>query len=204
MELTADEQEAGQTFLSAYDGLIGDCRTRRTFQAVIAGIIAGESLRAAVIARFSPGLATVKHAERRVRWMMLGETTKRSDLDPEHVTGVLRAQGAAALRAEPELTLVLDGMELRRPEATAQAHLMRVKALDGHLVNGYRRFNVLGLGEGDAHGLLYHQLFSSNAPGFRSENQINADAITATEAELHDFVGLKTWVVDCGFDNDDV
>jgi len=54
MELTADEQEAGQAFLSAYDGLIGDHRTRRTFQAVIAGIIAGESLRAAVIARFSP------------------------------------------------------------------------------------------------------------------------------------------------------
>jgi len=136
--------------------------------------------------------------------MMRGETTKRSDLDPEHVTRVLRAQGVAALRAEPELTLVLDGMELRRPEATAQAHLMRVKALDGHWVNGYRSFNVLGLGEGHARGLLYHQLFSSSAPGFRSENQIIADAIAATEAALHDFAGPKTWVVDCGFDNDDV
>src|SRR6266700_4584658 len=136
--------------------------------------------------------------------MMMGETTQRSDLDPESVTGVLRAQGAAALHAEPELTLVLDGMELRRPEASAQAHLMRVKALDGHLVNGYRSFNVLGLGAGNARGLLYHQLFSSNAPGFRSENQIIADAIAATEAELHDFAGPKTWVVDCGFDNDDV
>ncbi len=54
MELTADEQEASQAFLSAYDVLIGDQRTRRTFQAVIAGIIGGESLRASVIARFSP------------------------------------------------------------------------------------------------------------------------------------------------------
>jgi hypothetical protein len=36
------------------DTLIGDERTRRTFQGVIHGIVAGESLRAAVIARFSP------------------------------------------------------------------------------------------------------------------------------------------------------
>lgn len=54
MELTADEQAASQAFLGAYDVLMGDARTRRTFQAVIGGIIAGESLRAAVIARFSP------------------------------------------------------------------------------------------------------------------------------------------------------
>lgn len=54
MELTADEQEASQAFLSAYDVLMGDRRTRQTFQAVIAGIIGGESLRASVIARFSP------------------------------------------------------------------------------------------------------------------------------------------------------
>jgi hypothetical protein len=54
MELTADEQEASQAFLSAYDVLMGDERTRRTFQAVIAGIIGGESLRASRIARFSP------------------------------------------------------------------------------------------------------------------------------------------------------
>ena len=136
--------------------------------------------------------------------MVRGETTKRSELDPEHVTGVLRAQGVAALRAEPELTLVLDGMELRRPEAAAQAHLMRVKALDGHWVNGYRSFNVLGFGAGNARGLLYHQLFSSSAPGFRSENQVIADALAATEAELQAFAGPKTWVLDCGIDNDDV
>ncbi len=40
--------------MSAFDSLIGDERTRRTFQGVIRGIISGESLRAAVIARFSP------------------------------------------------------------------------------------------------------------------------------------------------------
>jgi hypothetical protein len=31
-------------------------------------------------------------------------------------------------------------------------------------VNGYRSLNVLGLGEDEARGLLYHHLFSSHEP----------------------------------------
>jgi hypothetical protein len=54
MELAQCEWDTSETFLSACDSLIGDERTRRTFQGVIHGIIAGESLCAAVIARFSP------------------------------------------------------------------------------------------------------------------------------------------------------
>jgi hypothetical protein len=54
MELEQCEWDKNETFLSAFDTLIGDERTRRTFQGVIHGIISGESLRAAVIARFSP------------------------------------------------------------------------------------------------------------------------------------------------------
>ncbi|HLO31894.1 MAG TPA: hypothetical protein VK249_22280 [Anaerolineales bacterium] len=54
MELSQSEWANSETYLSAFDTLIGDERTRRTFQGVIHGIVAGESLRAAVIARFSP------------------------------------------------------------------------------------------------------------------------------------------------------
>ena len=54
MELEHQQWERSETFLSAFDTLIGDERTRRTFQGVIHGIISGESLCAAVIARFSP------------------------------------------------------------------------------------------------------------------------------------------------------
>jgi len=54
MELSQAEWVNSETYLSAFEALIGDERTRRTFQGVIYGIIAGESLRAAVIARFSP------------------------------------------------------------------------------------------------------------------------------------------------------
>jgi hypothetical protein len=54
MELEQREWDTNETFLSAFDSLIGDYRTRRKFQGVIHGIISGESLHAAVIARFSP------------------------------------------------------------------------------------------------------------------------------------------------------
>lgn len=54
MELEQNEWDKNESFMSAFDTLIGDERTRRTFESVIQGIIAGESLRAAVIARFSP------------------------------------------------------------------------------------------------------------------------------------------------------
>ena len=55
MELNQTEWAKSETYLSAFETLIGDQRTGQTFQGLIHGIIAGESLRAAVIARFSPG-----------------------------------------------------------------------------------------------------------------------------------------------------
>ena len=54
MLLSECERQAGESYLSGYDGLMGDVRTQRTFRGVIEGIIAGESLLAARIARFSP------------------------------------------------------------------------------------------------------------------------------------------------------
>jgi hypothetical protein len=55
MDLTVAEWEQSEVYLSGFDVLMGDERTRRTFRGVIEGIIGGESLRASVIARFSPG-----------------------------------------------------------------------------------------------------------------------------------------------------
>ena len=131
------------------------------------------------------------------------ESTKRSQLDADHVTEVLRAVGVANLLDEPEVALVLDGMELRREGSQQQEYLMRVKALDGSLVNGYRSFNVLGMGK-TARGLLYHHLFSSNQPDFLSENVEIQAAIDETEEALVSYPGAKTWVIDQGFDNADV
>jgi hypothetical protein len=54
MELEQHEWDKSEVYLSSFDTLIGDKRTRSALTGVIHGIIAGESLRAAVIARFSP------------------------------------------------------------------------------------------------------------------------------------------------------
>jgi hypothetical protein len=135
--------------------------------------------------------------------MAEGDSTQRSRLDADHVTTILREQGVANLRTEAELELVLDGMELRRPGAHEPEYLMSVKALDGSLVNGYRSFNVLGMGQ-EARGLLYHKLISSHTPDFSSENVEVKAAIQQTEQALVGFEGAKTWAIDMGFDNDDV
>jgi hypothetical protein len=115
MELRREERDQYSSYLESFACLIGDQRTKTTFGEVIQGIIGSESLCAARIARFSPPkLASGKWAERRVRRMAGGETTKRSRLDADSLTAVLREQAVASLRGEEELTLVLDGMELRR------------------------------------------------------------------------------------------
>ncbi len=54
MELSEQERVGCETYLQAYDVLIGDRRSGETFRGVIEGIIASESLLAARIARFSP------------------------------------------------------------------------------------------------------------------------------------------------------
>jgi hypothetical protein len=203
MELQRTEQRACEDYLGAFEVLMGDKRTERTFEAVIEGIIGAESLRASQIARCSPDLARLKYGEKRVRRLANGTSRQRSQLDADSVTEVLRRAGADALHEAEALTLIMDMSEVRRAGAEAQEALMRVKALDGSLVNGYRSINVLGLG-GEARGIVYHRLFSSAQAEFQSENREIVAAIEQVERSLESFAGAKTWVLDCGFDNDAV
>ena len=136
--------------------------------------------------------------------MANGESTKRSRIDAEHLTQILRERGASELKSEKELLLVMDGMELRREYAQEQEYLMRVKSLEGGLVNGYRSINVLGLGEKEKRGIVYHRLFSSQAPGFVSENEEIEKAIDCVTQQIAGYRGEKTWIMDRGFDNDQV
>jgi hypothetical protein len=55
VELREGEENALEEYGRHYDSLMGDRRTRRTFNAVLQGIIGSESLRCAQIAAFSPG-----------------------------------------------------------------------------------------------------------------------------------------------------
>ncbi|MFL5338380.1 MAG: hypothetical protein ACJ8H8_35745 [Geminicoccaceae bacterium] len=137
--------------------------------------------------------------------MLTGETTHRSDLDPDHLTAKLQAHGVERLQGEADLWVVLDGSDLRKPHAQRMDCLQRVPRLaGGGTVHGYRTPNAIGLGSGGRRGLLYHRLFSSHAPDFVSEADETRTAIASVAAALGPLVAagsVVTWTLDAGFDD---
>jgi hypothetical protein len=82
-------------------------------------------------------------------------------------------------------------------------YLMQVPALDGKgLVPGYRTPGVLGITPG-RRGILYHRLFSSQAPEFVSEPAEVQQAVQTVSAALTPYKTNKTitWITDRGFDD---
>jgi hypothetical protein len=205
MEWHATWDDPFTSFLSQFDHLVGDARTRTTLTETLRGIIAAGSLVCQRIAACSPILATAQDGAQRVSRLANGETTKRSpNLDAEHLTEQLRSHAIEHLGSVPadELWLIADGSELRKPHARAMPHLMRVKDLDGSLVNGYRTLNVLGITP-KRRGVLYHRLFSSKAPAFVSEPhevQVALQTVSSTIAALKEHMSA-TWILDTGFDD---
>lgn len=204
MDWHATWDDPFSTYLNHFDSLIGDARTRTTFTETIKGMIAAGSLVCQRIAAHSPVLGTVHYGAQRVLRMVTGESTTRSHLDATSLTAKLREHAVEHLATSPgaELWLIADGAELRKPHAQAMPHLMRVKDLDGGLVNGYRTLNVIGLTP-NRRGVLDHRLFSSQAPGFVSESYevqqaltTVSQAITALKADMR-----VTWILDSGFDD---
>ena len=205
MEWNATWKDPFAAYLTQFDDLLGDQRTRATLTETVKGIIAAGSLICQRIAAQSPVLAAVKDGAQRVLRLVTGESTKRSPhLDADHLTAKLREHAVTHLSSVPadEFWLIADGSDLRKPHAHAMPHLMRVKALDGGLVNGYRTLNVIGLTP-QRRGILYHRLFSSTAPGFVSEPHEVQQALTTVSAAI---APLKeqmpvTWIVDREFDD---
>ena len=139
MEWQGAWEDPFTTYLTHFDGLIGDARTRTTFAETVKGIIAAGSLVCQRIAAQSPVLAALQNGAQRIIRMVMGKSTKRSPhLDAAHLTATLRTQAVEHLGSVPadEVWLIADMSELRKPYAQAMPHLMRVKALDGGLVNG--------------------------------------------------------------------
>ena len=136
--------------------------------------------------------------------MLTGETTQRSELDPDKLAAKLQAHGVERLRGERDLWVVLDGSDLRKPHAERMEHLQRVKRLaGGGTVNGYRTLNAIGMA-GGRRGLLYHKLFSSHAPDFVSEPDEVRAAIRSVGAALAPLAadGAEvTEILDAGFDD---
>jgi hypothetical protein len=63
--------------------------------------------------------------------------------------------------------LILDESDLRKPYAQQLPDLMKVRALDGHLVPGYRTLTVLGLTPG-RRGSLYNRASPVRRPALRA------------------------------------
>jgi hypothetical protein len=98
--------------------------------------------------------------------------------------------------------VVADCSDLRKPYASELPYLMQVPALEGKgLVPGYRTLNVLGITPG-RRGILYHRLFSSQAPGFVSESAEVQQALQTVSEALTPYKTNKmvTWMTDRGFD----
>jgi hypothetical protein len=205
MDWQATWDDPFTTYLQTFDSLIGDTRTRTTFSETVKGIIGAGSLICQRIAAHSPVFAAVKDGAQRILRMASGESTKRSPhLDAAHLTAKLRAHAVEHLASSPsdELWLMLDGSELRKPHARAMPYLMRVRSLEGGLVNGYRPLTVIGLTP-QHRGVLYHRLFSSTEPGFVSEPHEVQHALTTVSAAITPLKAQMavSWVMDSGFDD---
>src|SRR5215210_5092405 len=192
-------------YLRHFHSLIGDRRTRTTFTETVKGIIAAGSLVCHRIAAHAPVLAAAQNGAQRVIRMLMGASTTRSPhLNAEHLTAKLRQHAVDHLgtATTDELWLIADGSELRTPHARVMPHLMRVKDLDGGLVNGYRTLNVLGMTP-NRRGVLYQRLFSAKAPGFVSESHEIQQALTTVSQAITPLKARMTvtWIVDSGFDD---
>jgi hypothetical protein len=205
MEWQTTWEDPFTTYLSRFDSLTGDARTRTTLTETVKGIIGAGSLVCQRSAAHSPVLAAVQDGAQRILRLVTGESTKRSpDLDATHLTAKLRDQAVAhlATAACDELWLMADGSELRKPHARAMPHLMRVRSLEGRLVNGYRTLNVIGVTP-QRRGVLYHRRFSSQAPGFVSESHEVQQALTTVSAAITPLKARMavTWILASGFDD---
>ena len=86
MEWQANWEGPLQGYLQRFDGLLKDARTRRTFQESIKGIMAAGTLICQRIAVCSPLLSKAKDGAQRILRLATGESTKRSQVDAEHLT----------------------------------------------------------------------------------------------------------------------
>ena len=133
--------------------------------------------------------------------MVHAESTTRSTLDADHLIGRLQARGVEQLRGEAAIWVLVDGSDLRKPQAQTMEALQRVKRLKGAgTVPGYRTLNAIGVGR-QRRGLLYHRLFSSAAEGFLSESAETQAALASIGAALAPLGAEVTYVCDADFDD---
>ncbi|SRR5258708_7603146 len=90
MEWKTTWTDALTSYVAAFDQLIGDRRTRKTFGETVRGIIGAGSLICQQIAGQSPVLSQGTKGAQRVSRLAMGASTQRSELDDRHLTARLR------------------------------------------------------------------------------------------------------------------
>jgi hypothetical protein len=197
-------EEPFSGYAKHFGELIGDQRTRVTFEETLKGIIGAGRLVCGKIAAHSAVLSKARDGGQRVIRFAKGKSTKRSQVDAEHLVEKLCDHGVEqlGLAETDEVWLILDGSELCKPYAQEMPDLMEVRDLKGKLVPGYRTLNVLGVTP-KRRGILYHRLFSSKEETFVSEPLEVQKALWAVSKgvePLRDRMAVS-WIMDRGFDD---
>src|SRR5437763_11521241 len=140
MEWNTTWEDPLTSYVKQFARLIGDHRTGKTFGEIVKGIIGAGSLICQQIAGQSAELSQGKKGSQRVIRLATGQSTKRSELDAEHLTKRLREVAVQQLEQAPEdeLWLIADSSDLRKPYAEVMPHLMQVGVLDESGVRGDR------------------------------------------------------------------
>ena len=95
MRLEAEQEALLPEYLRAFGGLSKDRRTRVTFEEIVKGIITSGSLVCQQIAAHSSELSASKDGAQRVIRFAKGKSTKRSEVDAEHLVNALCERGLA-------------------------------------------------------------------------------------------------------------
>jgi len=154
---------------------------------------AGESVLLSEIARVLEEPIAIKKTHGR-----LVRRLKQEGLG-EHVQQKLLEEAAKRLPREP--IFALDVGEITKPHAKKMQYLATVRdGSDGELKPGYWTMQV-AMSRLDADGavMLYHKLYSAEAPGFVSEND---EMLTAVDAVVRQAGTVGIWTVDRSGDRD--
>ena len=99
-------------------------------------------------------------------------------------------RGTKNLEGHKVVFVPVDGTEIRKKYSKKLENLMRVRDLDGQLINGYRTINSIGVTEdGKRVFLLETKPFSSNEQGFRSENVYKEEIIRESSEAIKSNAG---------------
>ena len=96
--------------------------------------------------------------------------------------------------------IAIDGSEMRKPSSDKIENLMKVRSLDGKLVNGYRTINAILIQKNNVQ-LLSTIPYSSNADDFRSENTITFDLIDNINKSINKGNYHLTYLFDSKYDD---